>query len=279
MTQKLIAPLLLTLAMILLATSCFSPEQPDTVSAVPENLAGSHSGKIDFEAFQNVEIDVMSPSIIFEPGDTFSAEYTLHNREKLSRAEVKDSTLYFFTEFDPNWKIDWDNWQLRITIPADTELGNINISTVAGDIIISGYELKNALMSTTSGKVQLQDMTADSLYLKNVSGNISISESHVETINSKSISGSVSLGGDFGEAELKSTSGNCILRGTITKEASLDTVSGHITADVPAPSVSAQSFGRVLLNGRKQGGTFDIENGEPSLRAKSVSGNIDIQTK
>lgn len=208
---------------------------------------GSHSSRnndqLELKPFKNIELSVMSGDVTIVEGDKYSIEYKLHGREKVETLEVKNDTLYFDTGFDTRWKPASGQWSVLVTVPKGTNFESVNIKSTAGDISFSGYSFENGSFITTSGDVNISDVDCKTIYINTVSHDISL------------------------------------LNSTITEKADLDTVSGSIKVDAPFNTIQAKSVGNIKYNGQSQGGKFSIAQGNPALTAKSVSGEIIIDTK
>lgn len=207
-----------------------------------QNNSSANSGKLELDPFQSIELSVMSGDVTIAEGDAYSVEYRLHGREKVKRAEVVNNTLYFDTGFDMRWRPASGHWSVLVTVPKGTNFESVNIKSTAGDIQFSGHSFQNGTFITTSGDVTVSDVDCKNLSINTVSHDISL-------VNSR-----------------------------ISEEAALETVSGKIKVDAPFSRIQAKSVGNIQYNGQDQGSKFSIDQGNPSLTAKSVSGKIIIVT-
>lgn len=229
--------------------------------------------------FSNIDISVIGADIYLVTGDKYAISYDLHAKEIVERSEVVGDTLYFSTRFDWEWKPDYGDFRVTVTVPEDAQLNHVKLSTVAGNIVDSDRTYSEAILETTSGRIELSRMNVQRIDAKTVSGGISVTESTVSKLLAADTTGSITLDGDFGVVRAYSVSSDCKLTGTLEKEANIETVSGNISVSVGDASVQAASYGTVYWNEADQGHAFKKAEGETKLLLKSVSGKIRITTE
>lgn len=246
----------------------------DSPVTLAETSASDTSGAMELDTFSSMDISVVAADVRIVSGESFSLSYQLHESEALVRAEVDGDTLKFRTEATGP-RISGGDWHVTVTVPADTQLDSLDITTVSGDIEDSGHTCDEASLCTTSGVIQLSGVTANQLDASTVSGSLGITGS-VSELSVESVSGSIDLDGDFGEINAQSVSGGCALAGTLEREAEVETVSGRIQVSFPDVSVNASSLGSVYKDNSRQGRTFNQHGGSAELNLESISGEIEI---
>ena len=232
------------------------------------------------DAFTDINIDVMSADIYLIYGDEYALEYNIHNREKVKIFDVSNGVLSFETSFNLDFKVDYGDWYVKVTVPKDSEIGNLNLSTVAGDILIEDTVLKNAKLNSTSGKVTVLNSKMDTVEIKTVSGEISIKDSEILTVKSENKADDILLTGIFSDVDINSISGNISVNGTISDRLKIESISGNIDLiSTKSIEVLAESIGEIKYNNKNQGYKFNNSQGNANFHLKSVSGKIKISDK
>ena len=275
MIKKIIAILsvVLILGSVLFGIGYFlSNNDSDSVEQSPKT-------ELELDEFNSIEIKVKAADIKIQEGDTFSISYKLHDRERVKQAEVLDGTLYFITEFDMNWKVDFDDWNICITLPKGRTLEDLSLSTIDGDIEFDGRTIDIANLKSTSGNIKLTNIIAEQVNCEVTSGEISITESQVTEATGIGTATDIYFDGSFESANINTVSGSCKLNSDTIKNISIESVSGDIETITPSTGISAKSYGKITYNGEKQGFEFSLSDNESALNLISASGKIQIQTK
>ncbi len=185
----------------------------------------------------------------------------------------------------------WSRTALDIYVPEDYS-ENFKVHTVSGEIEIENFGLNELELSTVSGEIVAKNGHANSIYCKTISGDVTMKEITVidailkstsgdlladdyigEELSAKTVSGTISISYEAfnGDAEFDTTSGDVILE--VPKNAGFEvdfnTVSGELSNDFP---ISVTQSSRKNIRGI-------VGNGENSIQAKSVSGDIEIREK
>uniref|UniRef100_UPI00344BB890 DUF4097 family beta strand repeat-containing protein n=1 Tax=Carnobacterium TaxID=2747 RepID=UPI00344BB890 len=235
---------------------------------------------IKIEDFTDIDIDVMSANIFLVYGDDYSLKYNIHDREKIKTLDVSNGVLRFSTTFKLDMTVDYGDWYVQVTIPKGTELGDLNLNTVSGDIAIEDSILKNAQLNSTSGEVSIINSKIDTAEIKSVSNKISIEDSEILKIKAENKSDDIILTGTFHDIDLYSVAGNLIIKGTPSNQSKIETVSGNIDLFLTEyVGVAAKSYGKIEYNNNDQGYKFNNSQGSDNIYLKSVSGNIQIKDK
>lgn len=259
MTKKIIIILLtLTIVGAILFTigNTVLSDEASTITDIPllqlksenENI-GEQQLQVDTTEVQSqidnvtdINIKVMSADIYLIYGDEYSLKYNLHDREKIKTLDVSNGALNFDTTFNLKHKVDYGDWYVKVTIPKDSEINNLNLTTVAGDIVMEDAVVKNAKLKSTSGDIMLT--------------------------------------GTFSDVDLYSVAGNISINGTISDCAKIETISGNIDVISTEPIESlAESIGKIKYNNKMQGYKFNNSQENDDFHFKSVSGKIQINDK
>lgn len=207
---------------------------------------------------------------------------------------------------NPKKNSNYEDTSLKLLVPAGVKL---DVEGVSSDIAVQG--VKGPLkVNSVSGDVTLSVMSPE-LSARSVSGDITVRASSKDTrINSVSgdihaaglqgaltletVSGNVELiGGNFGEASLKSISGDFDLAMNLSPDARLtgETLSGQIALRLPSSTsavVSLSTFsgdvnsafgGEMTTSRRKEKLEFKVGDGRGRIDLSSFSGDIEITKK
>jgi putative adhesin len=151
-----------------------------------------------------------------------------------------------------------------VTASADSQvdgrLGELELRTASGDLLVRGEIERNATLKSVSGDIRIDRVGGD-VRGTSVSGDIRIDDVRGKLVL-KSVSGDMRIGAVHGhEATLQSVSGDIQLGVTSGRNVDVDanTVSGDLSSDVALA-----------------GDAGDFHNGEPTLvvRGKTVSGDF-----
>ena len=248
-----------------------SQEEPADSSAAPTDP----SGELKLKKFKNIQLSVLSPNIRIQRGEDWSIRYTLHAKEEITRAEVVDETLFFTSGFQMTPGMGFEDFELVITIPADAQLEDVELSTAAGTIELADLTMEALDAESVSGSVKLTGLVCQSLDAESISGDVILTNCTAKEAEASSTSGGVRLDGSFGDADLHSVSGTCELYAQIEQEAKIKTVSGPIKAQAPVQKLEIESLGAIVTDGQKQSGkNVVIGEGSPVLSIESVSGAV-----
>ena len=234
------------------------------------------SGELKLKKFKNIQISVLSPNIRVERGEDWSVRYTLHKKEKITRAQVVDDTFYFSSGFKLSPGLEFKDYELVVTIPADAQLEDVELSTAAGTVTLADLTLEELDAESVSGDVKLENLVSQSIDAESVSGNVTLLNCTAKEAEGDSTSGSVRLEGTFDDVEMSSVSGPCELYAEIRQEAQIKTVSGPVKAQSPVSLLEIQTLGIIRVDGEKQKGkSFSRGEGSPVLHIESVSGDVE----
>ncbi|MDR1412711.1 MAG: DUF4097 domain-containing protein [Actinomycetes bacterium] len=144
---------------------------------------------------------------------------------------------------------------IRIFVPAEAELANIQIDNVSGTTILSDIRTDNLSLGSASGDIRLNDIEADHLRLNSLSGEVALADLQLNILDVDIASGDVSIQRTAAQTmtvhmlsgSLKSTetstavlnsdiaSGSLDFAGDITEKASLQVLSGNLNLWLARP--------------------------------------------
>ncbi len=278
MTKKIIIGLIsLLIVGVLLTGMAFFMENGES-----EITGSTVKSERELDEFRDIVVDVIAADIQIQSGDTFSISYQLHHKEKVERCEVINGTLYFTTKidmgFEKNWKFGDEQHTVCITVPDKTNLNDLNLSTISGDIAMVDREMHRASLHSTSGNILLTGVTAEQVACEVVSGDIAIAESEMVESQASGKSADISFDGSFAYVDMNTVSGDCSLISDTVQNIKIKNISGGIGVVTPVSGISAKSYGEITYNGVNQGYQFNLPNDNTMLTLISTSGAIDIQT-
>jgi hypothetical protein len=148
----------------------------------------------------------------------------------------------------------------------------LHIGTVSGDVAAERLE-GNLELSSVSGDVRLAGGTGPSIELETVSGDVEILDGRAKEVYGHTVSGEVTFRGPMladGSYEFATTSGNIdvMLPESPNAKLSAATFSGRFSSDLPTTQNEARR------NRRRHNATWG--NGSARLDLESLSGNIRI---
>lgn len=229
---------------------------PDT--AAPDG--GAHDlVRLDVGEFTRVDVGVTATDIQITAGDGYAVTYQMPENETLKQAEVMDGTLYFFTEVPENGGSGVNSGgQLNITVPRDTELGDLSLKTVSGGIRLEGLACDGILTESVSGNVVCQDLTVGSGEIQTVSGDVQC-DARLDSL------------------AVDTVSGDCTVGGTVTAAVDCSTTSGEIRITAPDADVQATSVsGEINCDGILAEDKLSVDGTGCRLTLRSTSGDIAV---
>lgn len=284
------------------------------------DMSTLQTGTIQVDQFTAIDIRVIISDITIQEGSEWSASYALPESTTLLTAEVIRGVLTIKTEIDTPW---WEfrigeylSGSIRITVPKGTNLSDISITTISGDITLLtsttenlsiqtisgdiegthiiadqshvqtssgeiellGFTTNESVLETISGDVDVEEFSSESLHLTTSSGDVEI-QGEIEKLIASTISGDVDLRGKFSQLTVESTSGDYSIEGSILRSSSITTISGDVELILnELPSVEIETIsGSSRVLGKKSTAYFS-DNPE-TLSIKTTSGDIEITTK
>lgn len=277
---------------LLLLTSCGAeklPQESQNTELTPHTQQeSSHSesskenlpGKTEqVKTFDAIEVDVLAADIRVEVGDDWSVSYYLSDKEPVKQLGVEGDTLYVETAFDPTEYYDrTEDWFVLVTVPADTDLADLELETISGNVGIQDIVCDTAQLSSISGRVKVQNVDARVLDLETASGKIDVDDATAKRLEAETVSGNLDISGVFEDVNSNTISGRTQYTGSITIEGSIESVSGDVSLTLDHPAeIEAKSMETITVNGERSKGTVHTGEGIP-ITIESISSRIDIET-
>ena len=253
------------------------------------------TGDLTLPAFTDVRVDAVTTDVSFRYGSGYALHYELPAGELLEQAEVQDGTLLFRTESEPGSSLPY-NGQLVITLPEDTELGEIRVDTSFGGLTFDG-RADSLVYDTSSGDAEIGgvlagsaevytsfgsltfDGQANSLVYDTSSGDAEIGGVLADSLEVDTSFGSLRFTGQTASLDFESSKGGAQVTGKITDTLQMNTTTGPLTATLPDPALHAETGGKLTVDGVEQAGSFSRQGSGCSARITSSRGDITITTR
>lgn len=257
--------------------------------------AAQTAGDLTLPAFTDVRVDAVTTDVSFRYGSGYALHYELPEGELLEQAEVQDGTLLFRTESEPGSSLP-HHGQLVITLPEDTELGEIRVDTSfggltfdgradslvydtsSGDAKIGGVLAGSAEVYTSFGSLTF-DGRANSLVYDTSSGDAEIGGVLADSLEVDTSFGSLRFTGQAASLDFESSKGGAQVTGKVTDTLQMNTTTGPLTATLPDPALHAETGGKLTVDGVEQAGSFSRQGSGCSARITSSRGDITITTR
>ena len=278
-----------------LLTGCSAAARESSPATREQAAAEQTAGELTLPAFTNVRVDAVTTDVSFRYGSGYALHYELPEGELLEQAEVQDGTLLFCTESEPDSSLP-HHGQLVITLPEDTELGEIQVYTSFGSLTFDG-QANSLVYDTSSGDAEIGgvlagsaevytsfgsltfDGRANSLVYDTSSGDAEIGGVLADSLKVYTSFGSLRFTGQTASLNFESSKGGAQVTGKITDTLRMDTTTGPLTAALPDPTLMAETGGKLTVDGVEQAGCFSRQGGGCSARITSSRGDITITTR
>ena len=273
-----------------------APATREQAPATREQAAAEQTaGDLTLPAFTDVRVDAVTTDVSFRYGSGYALHYELPAGELLEQAEVQDGTLLFRTESEPDSSLP-HHGQLVITLPEDTELGEIRVDTSFGGLTFDG-RADSLVYDTSSGDAEIGgvlaggaevytsfggltfDGQANSLVYDTSSGDAEIGGVLADSLEVDTSFGSLRFTGQAASLNFESSKGGAQVTGKITDTLQMNTTTGPLTATLPDPALHAETGGKLTVDGVEQAGSFSRQGSGCSARITSSRGDITITTR
>ena len=273
-----------------------APATREQAPAPREQAAAEQTtGDLTLPAFTDVRVDAVTTDVSFRYGSGYALHYELPEGELLEQAEVQDGTLLFRTESEPDSSLQY-NGQLVITLPEDTELGEIRVDTSFGSLTFDG-RADSLVDDTSSGDAEIGgvlaggaevytsfgsltfDGRANSLVYDTSSGDAEIGGVLADSLEVDTSFGSLRFTGQAASLDFESSKGGAQVTGKVTDTLQMNTTTGPLTATLPDPALHAETGGKLTVDGVEQAGSFSRQGSGCSARITSSRGDITITTR
>ena len=242
--------------------------------------AGKSEKQFTLQPGSSVSISSDIPAVILtqgRPGSRMSVslqgvsdrqyQLTTQQRNHEVTVEVKRRKRLFSSQL-----IRFNRPELRITIPADSDLSHLMIATVSGAIeLVNPIQAESITVRSVSGSLKFDRLQAsDSVQIKSVSGKIAGKNIRAASVSGESISGKLEIDqitATHGAVELISVSGALAISSVEASRAIFRTISGTIETTLP------QSFAGTVetsnLSGSVQTAIAEDQNSENTGRNRT----------
>lgn len=235
-----------------------------------------------------VDIDWVSGSVEFRYHDDDSVSVTEQANRELSDTEsvrylMEEGTLYIRFAAAGSGNFNRLTKDLTVLIPRGSQI-DMNLNSIAADVISEEIEYGSAEIETVSGKVSISG-NGDDFAIETVSGDITLAlADYADNLDISTVSGDAEITAEVDEISVESTSGNVSMKlKDVPNELKTEAVSGNVTVTLPAsPSFNAEfdSVSGKFDCGHAYSyadGVYTVGDGKGVFRFDSVSGNVKIK--
>ncbi len=167
-----------------------------------------------------------------------------------------------------NLSINASNLVLDVYLP-DSFTGEVQLTSISGDIYVNGYNFKDINCHTTSGEIKIQKgKNMKNVSCETVSGDIALSEVASSKVSADTSSGSIQLTTISAELNLNSVSGDITLKEVSSDKISVETSSGNLRLDTFSAEMDLNSVSGDISVAFKE-----LKN---DLTVNSISGSIKL---
>ncbi len=160
----------------------------------------------------------------------------------------------------------------------DVEANKVNVTASTGDIDISDISADEYYINNSLGDISLKNAKADNVTISASAGEITATNANIKNINASNDMGDIKLEGNFENADLKLSTGDCEISGTVKNKAEIHNSMGDINIDLPDPKIDASvSMGDIYYKNKYSGKHLKTDNGSFTLEIKSSMGDINIR--
>ena len=248
------------------------------------------------EPFQDIDIRLLDADVEIIVANNYGYEFSYTGTFE-PKIEVRNGKLSVIEQED-NWHINifgwnWQNWvfydrgaQLKVYVPRNATLNNVNLDMASGNTVFDGSQMSVKALEcrSLSGNVKFADLKLEQLTLDVASGNVELKNVSALTGNINILSGWLHYSGaKLDSITLNMASGNLDLEGEVTKLLELRIISGD-SKILLAGSKDDYSFelkkisGSVRVNGQRIDWNFDGPGTHSIPSSTGRGGHIEIDT-
>ncbi len=258
-------------------------ENPNKTNYVLEQITQEVDNiSIDIDYVQYCDISIGDEfSILY---DDESTEYSITNntlRINKPSLNYSEDTITFIS-FDLGWAAN-ENPYIEIVIPSEMLLENIQISCMAGEILITEVNSDNINITNDFGTIAMLDIRSDKISLHSEADNINIKNIYVDNLNVVNEYGEINA--DFVVSEfisIESETDDIILNEIdIAKEINIISSYGNIELSMQNQeaehSMNINSeFGRLEINNQHLPMPTILGTGDKQINITSNTGDIEL---
>ncbi len=248
---------------------------------------------IEFEAFDEAEINIPYASLEIIEGDSYKLEYAADKNNDL-KAEVKDGKLILnYSNASRSFNFNFGYWDgeryFKLYVPEGTALKKADIVLGSGSFTMEDIDIADLKIDDDFGSVDIKQMDSEKLDINCESGSVKLSNINTGDLNIVDDFGSVNLEdvkADKSKFDLES--GSLKLKGFESSDIEADSDFGSINCDLKGAAEDYNydlrtEFGSITLDGDnvgKEEDGFDKVyvggNGDKKKQKKAESGSIKI---
>lgn len=162
------------------------------------NNSAPQSADIDVTEFSNINVDVSVANIKITSGDKYAVSYTsssINNTSIAPEVAVEGNTLSIYQKVPKKLSLGLksSSCDIIITVPANTKLSDVTVTTNVGEIEFDNIELASVTLAADVGDISLDTIEAEYLNIKSDVGDVELSKSKVNTIEISSSVGDISI--------------------------------------------------------------------------------------
>ncbi len=275
----------LCLAGTLLLSSCSSATPSgSSASGTSSSDAGSSSlteeldssgAPFEINEFHSLTLETVSANVRIVSGDAWTMDYTLWGATAWYMADNPDGHLQLLgLDAKQQYVPKSESLFITITVPEGTELSDIRINSLYGNIEVENITCHSLSLSSNSGDIRMDGIVAEDMDLNAPFGSIDGTNLSVSTAEVVSSLGPTNLNGSFGTLDTISLGGKTTINGSIATQGTMTSTAGHIEVSLSHPvGWTVEHAGTLNCNGTSEKAPFQTE-GSPSVVIKSTSGDV-----
>lgn len=273
------------------------------ISGIPKTEIKKHEETLAISDNCDIRIINSTEDINIYKTDESIAKITYYDRFENNHIIVNNTDSLTFTAAEQAFSLfnnlinyTFDNTTTELYLPANFT-GKISISSTTGDIYIKDLSASTLTAKLTTGSIKAESTTTADMLLETTTGDMYINNLTSENVKCKSTTGDVQLIGVNAKAYIhcKASTGSISIYETNCGSVLSETTTGDIRIDkLSADSIEFKAttgdvFGTIAgkeedyrINVNSDTGLCTIhskESGDKSLKAKTTTGDIDINFK
>lgn len=232
-------------------------------------------GEFALDGVDKITIITVSDDVLLQSGGEMATARLKGQCRSVTKpiwldARKEGSTVIFEVKYPST--VNYNSATLTVAVPANFA-GSISIGTVSGNVEAGNlpYELKQA-------------------NLKTVSGEVNFSAASIGTVDASTTSGNITVKGITGETTVRTISGEIDLDYVTFARTNVTTVSGGVTAKIPAAAAFTVDFStlsgnftsnhaNLSINSAEGGFNGSATGGDETIKVNTTSGNFRIEGK
>ena len=180
------ATLVIIIAALVVVNTLTSSKSGETVENKKNSDTSSniYTDNEEVERFTNIEVKVNVIDVYIQSGDKYEVKIECDERVK-PEFEIKDNILILKSLQDVN-NIPYNTKNVcYITVPADTELGSININSDVGDVQIDNTLAQNIILTVSVGDVIVNGSDIKTCDIEASVGDVTLTDTKFDNIQAQ----------------------------------------------------------------------------------------------